>query len=162
MFFNGAQLHLLVNHIPVVGFFGVVLGLAFAMWSPSQDIKRFVLVVTAIVGFSSLASYFSGDPAEHVILGQPGVKRSLIEEHEDAAKFATILAVLTAVTASAGFFIQRKRPEFLNRSMTSVFMLSLLTAAAMAKTAHEGGQIRHPEVRAGGEGMSVPSETRDE
>ncbi len=42
MVFNGAELHLLVNHIPVVGFIGIVIALIVCQFIESVAIKRFV------------------------------------------------------------------------------------------------------------------------
>ena len=54
MVFNGAQFHLFVNHLPVIGFVGAVFALLVAMAIKSVDVKRFVLGLTVIAGLSSL------------------------------------------------------------------------------------------------------------
>lgn len=54
MVFNGAQFHLLVNHLPVIGFLGVVLALAIATKVESLDIKRFVLLAGLVRDLSWL------------------------------------------------------------------------------------------------------------
>ncbi len=146
MVFNGAQFHLLVNHLPVIGFLGMVLALAFAMITKSLDIKRFVLIATAIVGLSALAPYFTGEEAEEVIEHLPGVSKDLIHEHEELAEKATILAVLTALAAAFAFGLHFKRPDSLKASIPAVFLLSLVTSGLMGAAAHEGGKIRHPEI----------------
>jgi hypothetical protein len=146
MVFNGAQFHMLVNHLPVIGFLGMVLALAVAMKIQSIDIKRFVLLATVIVGASALAPYWTGEPAEEVIENLPGVSKDLIHEHEELAEKATILSVITAVAAGLAFFLQRRRPESFRISIPGVLLLSLLTAGVMGAAAHEGGKIRHPEI----------------
>ncbi len=148
MLWNGAQWHLLVNHLPVVGFFGVVLALAFALKVRSVDIKKFVLLSTVIIGLSALAPFWTGEPAEEVVENLAGVSKNLIHEHEELAEKATILAVITALTAAVALVWQRKRPENLNKSLAGVFVLSLITAGVMGAAAHEGGKIRHPEINA--------------
>ena len=147
MAINGAQLHLLVNHLPVVGFLGMVLALIVALFFKSYEIKRFVLAATVLVGFSGLASYWTGEPAEDVAERLPGVTKELIHDHEEAAEFATVLSVVTAVAAAAALIWHQRRPESLRASVPLVLLLALLTAATMAKTAHEGGKIRHSEIR---------------
>lgn len=147
MVFNGAQFHLFVNHLPVIGFVGAVLALIAATAMQSLDVKRFVLALTVIAGLSSLASYWTGEPAEEVVEHLPGVDKALIEEHEEAAEFATILAVITAAAAAGALYLQARRPETLRKTLPAVLALSVVTLAAMGKTAHEGGMIRHPEIR---------------
>ena len=100
MVWNGAQFHMLVNHLPVIGFVGMVLALAVAVTVQSIDIKRFVLVATALVGLSALAPYLTGESAEEVIEHEPGVSESLIHEHEELAEIATVLSVITGVAAA--------------------------------------------------------------
>jgi len=164
MIWNGAQLHLLVNHLPVVGFMGVIAALAVAMFIRSLDVRRFVLATTVVVGLSALAPFWTGEPAEETIEHLPGVDKALIEEHEEAAEFATVLAVVTAVAAAGALLLQRKKVESLRKTLPAVFALSLITGAAMAKTAHEGGKIRHPEIRdiAAGASGGAPAKDGDD
>lgn len=156
MLFNGAQFHMLVNHLPVIGFLGMVLALAVAMKVQSIDIKRFVLLATVLVGVSALAPYWTGEPAEELIEHLPGLSKDLIHEHEELAEKATVFSLITATAAGLAFFLQRRRPETLQKSLPAVFVLALVSAGIMGAAAHEGGKIRHPEINpASG---TVPSE----
>lgn len=161
MIWNGAQFHMLVNHLPVIGFIGVVPAIAFGMISKSLDIKRFVLVTTTIVGLSALAPFWTGEPAEETLERLPGFDKELIHEHEEAAEFATILAVVTGIAAGCALILQRKRPESTRKTLPAVLVLSLITGAAMAKTAHEGGKIGHPEIRDRATGATSGAPERD-
>lgn len=147
MVFNAAQFHLFVNHLPVIGFVGATLALLVAIRMKSIDVKRFVLGLTVVAGLSSLPALWTGEPAEEVIEDLPGVDKALIHEHEEAAEFATILAVITAVVAAGALAVQFRKPDSLNKTLPGVLVLSLVSVAAMGRTAHEGGKIRHPEIR---------------
>jgi hypothetical protein len=157
MLFNGAQIHMLVNHLPVIGFLGMVLALAVAMKVQSIDIKRFVLLATVVVGASALAPYWTGESAEEVIEHLPGVSKDLIHEHEELAEKATVFSLITAVAAGVAFFLQGRRPETLRKSIPVVFVLSLVTAGVIGAAAHEGGKIRHPEINP--DAGALPSQT---
>ena len=146
MFFNGAHVHLLVNHIPVIGFLGIVIGLAIATRSPSLHVKKFVLLATFLVGISALSSYFTGDSAEEIIENFQGVNKNLIREHEEWALKATILAMVTAFAAGIGWILQVRQPESLKKSVPFVLVLSIAAAILMVLAAHEGGKIRHPKI----------------
>ena len=146
MLFNGAQIHMLVNHLPVIGFLGMIPALIVAMVVKSIDIKRFVLLSVVVVGISALAPYFTGEPAEDVVENLPGVSKDQIHEHEELAEKATIVAVLTAAAAAAAFFMQRRNQDSLRRSIPIVLGLSLIAAGLMGAAAHEGGMIRHSEI----------------
>lgn len=160
MLFNGAQFHMLVNHLPVIGLLGMVVALAVAMIVQSLAIKRFVLLATVVVGASALAPYWTGEPAEEVVEHLPGVSKNLIHEHEELAEKATVLSLLTAAAAGFAFFLQRRRPESLRKSIPVVFILSLLAAAVMGAAAHEGGKIRHPEIDPAS--VTIPSGSTDD
>ncbi len=156
MLFNGAQIHMLVNHLPVVGFVGMVLALGVAIMIQSRDIKRFALVATAVVGLSAVAPFLTGEPAEEVIEDLPGVQKALIHEHEEAAEKATVLAVVTGVLALGAFVMSGRQADSLRYSVPAVFVLSVASAAIMGAAAHEGGKIRHPEIIPGG----IPAEAQ--
>lgn len=147
MVFNGAQIHLLVNHLPVIGFVISVLALATASLMNSIDVRRFVLGLTLITGLSSLPALWSGESAEEMIEHLPGVDEALIHEHEEAAELATLLAVITSAAAAGALILQVRNPNSLRKTLPGVFVLSLVALVAMGNTAHEGGKIQHPEIR---------------
>jgi hypothetical protein len=146
MVFNGAQFHMLVNHLPVIGFMAIVLALLVTLKWKSLDVRRFVLLATVLVGLTALPALWTGEPAEEVIEGMSGVSKSLIHEHEELAEKATVLAVITGGVAALAYLLQRRRPETLNKSLPVVLLFSLATSGLMGWTAHEGGKIRHPEI----------------
>ena len=146
MVFSGAQFHMLVNHLPVIGFLGMVLALVVAVKVRSMDFMRFVLLATIVVGLSALAPYLTGEPAEEVIEHLPSVSKDLIYDREELAEKATAILVITAVAGGVVFFLQRRRPETLSKSIPVVLLLSLITAVAMGAAARESGKIRHPEI----------------
>jgi len=146
MLFNGAQIHLLVNHLPVIGFLGMVLALAVAIKVQSVEVKRFILLATILVGASAMAPYWTGEFAEKNIEHLSGVSKSLIHDHEELAETATIFSVITAIAAAVAFFFQRRRSQTMRISIPIVLALSLVTAGLMSAAAHEGGKIRHPEI----------------
>lgn len=161
MVFNGAQFHLFVNHLPVIGFLGAILALAVASLMKSIDVKRFVLALTVVVGFSSLPALWTGEPAEEVIEHLVGVDEALIKEHEEVAEVATVLAVITAIAALGALLLQFRKPQSLRVTLPGVLILSIITGAAMGKTAHDGGKIRHPEIRADQALQSSPANVND-
>jgi hypothetical protein len=147
MVFNGAQFHLFVNHLPVIGFVFALVGLLVASFMKSVDVKRFVLGLTVIAGLSSLPAFWTGEPAEEVVEDLQGVSEALIEEHEESAEVATILAVISALVAAGALLLHLKNPTSITKTFPAVVVVSSLTLLAMGKAAHEGGKIRHPEIR---------------
>ena len=85
MVMNWAQVHLWLNHLPVLGtLFGLVLLIAALLWK-NEDWKRLSLIVFVIIGLIAIGTYLTGEPAEEVVEDVPGVSEAAIEPHEESA-----------------------------------------------------------------------------
>jgi hypothetical protein len=144
---NGAHVHLLLNHIPVIGTTMASLTLLYGIWRDQNDVKRIALIIFTVLGLVAIPTYFSGERAEATIENQPDVYEYLIDRHENAALWALISILVTGVVAGAGLFVFRKRKLFPTGLIVSVFILSLATDGLMLWTGNLGGQIRHSEIR---------------
>jgi uncharacterized membrane protein len=147
---SGAHLHLLLNHLPVIGTLVALLLLAYAQLRGSQELTRASLGIFAIAAVMGLAAFLTGEPAEHVVKRLPGIEKSAIHEHEEAALVATWLLGVVGAVSLGGLIGFRKRTGGVPRRFgVLVLALSLFPALAMARTANLGGKIRHPEIRPG-------------
>ena len=145
---NNAHLHLLVNHIPVLGTLLVLALLAFAAARRSAGRTRDALGLLAVLGVASVEVYLTGEPAADAVENVPGVSEGLIESHEEAALAATIALGALAVLAIAALW--RFRGRVLPRWVTFAGLAGTIAVAGMmAWTANLGGEIRHTEIRAG-------------
>jgi uncharacterized membrane protein len=145
---NLAQVHLLVNHFPVilplVG--GAILLCGLVIKSPTvQKVGLWVFVACAL---ATVPAYFTGEPAEKIVKNYPGVMRKIIHQHQDAAfiAFVGIEVVGFLSTLLLVWMMKTKRsiPGYL-------WMLFMILAGAsfliVAQAAHLGGQIRHEEIQ---------------
>jgi uncharacterized membrane protein len=144
---NLAHVHLLLNHIPVLGtFFGLLL-LIIAMVRKSEELKKASLGTFVVVALLAIPTYLTGDPAERIVKDLPGVSKPLIEQHDDAATASlTALSILGVASLAGLFFMRQSRPSPPWFALV-LLGLSIITAGMMAWTANLGGQIRHSEVR---------------
>jgi hypothetical protein len=137
----------MLNHLPVIGsIFGALL-LLFALLRKSEELERVSFGVFVFTALLALPVYFTGEPASEVVEHLPGVAESLIEEHEDAALFALLMAGATGVVALAGLILFRRAERLPRRIVGAVLVLSLATSGLMGWTANRGGRIRHTEIR---------------
>jgi hypothetical protein len=144
---NGAHLHLLMNHIPVLGtFFGLAL-LAFAAWKRSDELRKAALGTFVITALAAVATYLTGEPAEDGVKGLPGIIAALIERHEDAAGIALGGGIALGVLALGGLMWFRGGKPIKNWFNTLALAAAILVTGLMAWTANLGGQIRHTEIR---------------
>jgi len=155
---NPAHLHLILNHIPVLGTI-IALGLlGFAVWKRSEEIKRAALGLLVITALLGVPAFLTGEPAEDMIKGLPGVSRPLISHHEEAAEGAFIALCILGGIALAGLLWFR-RGKLLPAWFNAVVLAgSLIVGGWMAWTANLGGQIRHPEIRSGGGAQGAGAE----
>ncbi|HYR11541.1 MAG TPA: hypothetical protein VEQ60_27410 [Longimicrobium sp.] len=141
------HLHLLLNHVPVIGTIIGLFLLAWAVFRKDQGLARATLALFAVLAVVALVTFLTGEPAEEAVEGLAGVSEGTIERHEEAALLATIaLGVVGAASLSALVWFRRRALP--RRVMTLMLALAPVPAAAMAWTANLGGQIRHSELRA--------------
>ncbi|MEP6670596.1 MAG: hypothetical protein ABJF10_15655 [Chthoniobacter sp.] len=144
---NPTHLHLMLNHIPVLGTaFGLGL-LLFGIWRKSDEIKKTALGVFALVALLAAPAYLTGEPAEDVVKALPGVLKPVIEQYEEAATVAFVGVIVLGVAALAGLFLFRSGRVIPPWFASLILAASLIVGGLMTWTANMGGQIRHTEIR---------------
>jgi uncharacterized membrane protein len=154
---NWAHIHLLLNHVPVLGtVFGLGL-LAYAITRRSDPLKRAAFNMFVAVALVALPVYFTGEPAEEVVEETP-VSQVTIDAHEDSALMSLIGVEVLGVVALAGLVIARRGRPVSPKITGLTLAVSLATAIAMAWTANLGGRIRHPEIGPGAQPVTTEHE----
>ncbi|MCS6918752.1 MAG: hypothetical protein NZM28_03190 [Fimbriimonadales bacterium] len=146
---NGAQLHLMLNHLPVMGALFCLLLLGWGLIRRSAEIQKVALVAVLLTGLSSVPVYLTGEPAEHVVEDMTGVDKAALEEHESMGKLALWCGVGLAVAAAVALGVGTRNPNGLVTGAAIVWLVNALVFGVMGYTAHIGGQIRHPEIKSG-------------
>jgi uncharacterized membrane protein len=156
---NPAHLHLLVNHLPIIGAaFAVGLGF-FAYLKKSADLSQATLWLLLVVGAGTGAAMWTGNEAEDVVEKLPGVSRQAIHEHEEAAEFARYAGLGSGLFALVLLARLRGRPESHRNATVFALFMAVLTLALMARTGYLGGFIRHPEI---GGATASPTDTDED
>lgn len=150
------EIHLALNHVPVVGFAGVLAILMWGILRRSDEVQRVGLAACVAVALITIPVYLSGEPAEEVAEHLPGVTDQVIEEHEEAAKYAFVASCVCGAAALLGMIVWRA-PEKRAFAVRATLVLCLAAATMIGRTAMLGGQIRHTEVRDGA-AAQVPAE----
>ncbi|MBI2682657.1 MAG: hypothetical protein HYX26_05485 [Acidobacteriales bacterium] len=143
---NPAHLHLILNHIPVIGIlFGLVVML-FGIGRKSPEVRQAALFIFVVTALFTIPAYLTGDPAEHFIIGLPEISRKLIHRHEDAAKAGIWVVEILGALSLLAMFWKRKKGETPVGLKALILIAALMSATSMAWTSYLGGKIRHPEM----------------
>ena len=150
------HLHLLLNHIPTVGFgIGIALFLV-GLVARSNDLKQAGLVVFVGVALMAIPTYATGNAAQMTLQDRGEitdettegiVTLSLIETHEGAAFLALGFMELTGALAWLTLWQFRRTVRLSSGMAGTLVVLSIVTMALMAQAANIGGLINHPEIR---------------
>jgi uncharacterized membrane protein len=140
------HIHLLFNHVPVLG---VVFGLIVAIVAfrlNHAELKKIALSVSLVAGAAAGFVYFTGEQAEEALLRAPGIPQPLVLAHDDAAFYAVVAAVMLAVFSLLALVLMLRKVQWPGWLAPAWFLVAVLTAGLIAWTANFGGRIRHPEI----------------
>ncbi|HEY9758728.1 MAG TPA: hypothetical protein V6C97_26410 [Oculatellaceae cyanobacterium] len=145
---NLVHVHLLLNHVPVIGVILGMLLLATSLIRKNAEWMKAALGIFLISGLIGVPVFLTGESAEEAVEGRMGVSEAVIEKHEDSAKPAMILLQVLAAAALVSMFLVRGTPTLSRMRSVSMLLiaLSLVTTLFAGRAANLGGQIRHPEI----------------
>ncbi len=145
---NGAYQHLLINHIPVVGFPILFLVLLTGRVRKSRDLLQAGLAGVVLLALITVGVWKTGGPAAHVLTHYPGVSvtREQIHEHAEAGETGAVIAGILGGLALAAWWLSR-RAEGAPKALVALTILGALAVSGwMGYVAHLGGLLRHPEI----------------
>jgi hypothetical protein len=112
------------------------------------------MVLFFLVAVMAIPTFVTGGAAERVLCPElqcpPDINPVTIRKHEDIALFAFALMEITGFFSWLGLW-QLRRRAISTAHWTVVLLAAVVTFAFMAWAAMEGGEIRHPEIRAASE-----------
>lgn len=153
---SATHLHLLLNHVPTVGFILAVGLFMLGLAARSDHLKVASLVITVAIALISIPVFVTGAAAQEQICvpvnadgpcPDASVPRGLIEMHEGAALIALLLMEIVGGIAWLGLWYYRRAARFSTGLSVAFVVLAFVTVALVAQAANLGGEIRHPEIR---------------
>ena len=141
------QLHLALNHLPVVGVPLLVLLLGIGWWRKSTDVMRLSLWLLALLAAAAIAIKFTGDFAAEQAATTLAPMKELVNRHEQAGDQVTTAVFLLGLASVLALILSRRGRALRAWVLALVVTLGLITAILYARTAHTGGRISHPELR---------------
>jgi hypothetical protein len=157
---NPFHLHLLVNHLPIVGIYLALLVLIAGLILKNRAIKHVALCLLMIAGVGAFVAHVTGEGAEESSELRNDFSHDLIEKHEHASEpFFQIMILLTLLSAIALFFSLKKK-KWSNYLIILITIISLAAAYFAQQAGTSGGAIRHPEI-SDGSATAIPSNAED-
>ncbi len=146
---NAAHLHLLFTHLPIVGIVIAILINAYALWSKSDEMKKFTLWAYIVLGIFAILAYMTGDSAEDIMKTYPGITEDITEPHEHLAMAFFTGVMILSILAFAGLYRTKTNEPLLRKFNLYLLILAILVSVLAYFTGSTGGDIRHTEIKEG-------------
>ena len=143
---NTAHLHLMFNHIPMVGLgFAILFNFIAIIWK-SPELRKLSCWFYILVAATSVLAIFTGDGAGEIIRTYPGISNDAIENHENWGYIFFYGLIAVGILAIAALWFSRKREGLMKKFNISMLILALLVSILAFQAGRTGGLIRHPEM----------------
>ena len=143
-----AHLHLVLNHIPVLGtMLFAPLVLVWGLLRRSRDVTQIGLVLAVLLAVTTIPIYLTGEPAEEQVENQPWFDERRVEAHEERAEAGLIAVLVTGAAALVMLWLARGGRAYRRDGSIAVLVGLAVSASLFALAALDGGQIRHDEIR---------------
>lgn len=147
--FNELQLHLWVNHVPIIGtIIGVLVVFAGAILK-HEAVRKAGLVIYVVTGLAVFPANFTGEGAEDIVEDNVSwVDHKQIHEHEELAETAMTITVVGLALALLSLF-QWPRTVGVQRLISAAFLIvGIAGSIYIGLAGHEGGKIMRPHLGA--------------
>jgi len=158
---NWAHVHLIINHIPVIGIGLLILLFIVAIVRKNKGLITVALAFIILISLATIPVYLTGEPAEEVVEDMPGISEELIEEHEEQAEIAFILVEVAGGLALITLIARRYSDKLGQRLVILTLLVLIVSGGLIGWTANLGGKIHHEEIRSGKDSQNLPSQMID-
>ncbi len=142
-----AHLHLLLNHVPILGSIFVTVLFIVALFYRNVFLQKVSLWFLVGIALFTAATYLTGDKAVQAVQGLPGISADMIRSHELFAKLGLAAMFVTGVIALGGALFYSRKPAISRFLLTIMLVILLLNSGLFAYIGFLGGQIHHEEIR---------------
>lgn len=154
---NGAHLHLMVNHFPIIGVMIGLLVLVAGYVFKQDQVKWTALGIFVFSALTSIAALLTGDAAGEVVEKVAGISETLIHVHEEAAETFFALSISLGVVSLITGIMEWQKLRLARYAYWLVLLVGLASAAAAAFAGTTGGEIRHSEMRSSLSRIDLPA-----
>lgn len=143
---NTTHVHLLLNHVAVLGAIFSVVVLIWGLIQKDKSIRTVALVGFVVAALAAIPVFLTGESAEEAVEDLAGISKNLIESHEESANVALWLVEALGLLSLITLIGERMEWKPASRMTLPILMLALVAAGSISYTAYMGGKIRHTEI----------------
>ena len=144
---NPVHLHLMLNHIPLVGVGFVILLFVIAMFLRSNQLINISLIFVILVALWAIAAHQTGESAEEYVKNLPGYSDQLVQDHDIAADVAFIFTEAVGILAFLSLIARRFNKGYAYTLTIITLILLIISGLLLVRAAYYGGKIHHPEIQ---------------
>jgi hypothetical protein len=168
---NAAYLHVVINHLPIMGVPIAIGLLVLGLWTRDHAIRLAALLSFVVLGVLTVPVYLAGHEGEDFVERAPGVFEVAIDAHEDAATVAFAATELLAVIALfvflryGGLALLRRGPPagtVPTPALLMVLAAATVSAALLGYAGRLGGRISHTEFASGASAVEADEREDDD
>lgn len=146
---NQAHLHLLFNHLPIIGTLIGLLTLLAGFLLGNNIVKRTAMGIFIFAAICAIPAILTGEGAEEAIEQLPGLNGGFIKAHEEMAEIFIWLSSVLGMSAAATLFLDIKENALSKILYFVTLAIALATMFVGQQVGTTGGEIRHTEIRTG-------------
>ncbi|MBK8698999.1 MAG: hypothetical protein IPN29_05450 [Saprospiraceae bacterium] len=146
---NGAHWHLVLNHMPIIFPMVGLIVLIVAIMVKSSVMERTAYFIFILGALATIPAFLTGEGAEEVAEGLPGVTENLIGIHEEMAETFAVFSYALGFLSLVTLYLSWKSSSFANWLKWLIVPLCVVTLYFGRTTGTSGGEIRHTEIRSG-------------
>jgi uncharacterized membrane protein len=144
------HLHLLFNHLPIVGLAFSLLALAISLLLNNDAMRRLAYLLFIATALCAIPAFLSGEPAEEKLESVLPNAETQMEEHEEQGEIALWTSIAVGVLALGALFVETRKLQYARTLAIVLLVAGVANLAFMYRVGNSGGEIRHTEIRAGG------------
>jgi len=126
---NSSHLHLMSNHITIIGLPIAFIFLIYLSLRPNHSLKSFTLVLLIGLVTIALFIYITGDSLSGAINYSQEISKSLIDKHQNALRVSIVLTFITGVSALVALWFQNdiQKSFFIDIIVIGITLISILS-----------------------------------
>jgi uncharacterized membrane protein len=146
---NQAHIHLIVNHVPIVGSLFAAVLLGVGLLRQNGSLLKAGLAAVLAAGVLCLPAQLTGEGAAAIVQNMPRVSRALIHNHAEAAELGFWVLEGAATLALLSLLMLKNRSPKARLLSLLTLVVAVISFGLLARAGNLGGQIRHTEIREG-------------